>query len=613
MSRIKSFLESNKWLLLILMLGSFLRLFHLGYQSIWLDEIFTMFVSDPSLSFDQFNYEMILREGFPYLYFYILHFFYAIFGYTEVAARLVSALGGIASIYAIYLLGRELINKNVGLFAALILALSEYNIYISQDARPYSLYVFATILCFWRLSVFIKNISLRNALYYGLSAGLLINLNFFGFINILSHVFILVFFISIFPRDQKWPLFKFSAIAGVLALLLFLPNYKILEKLLNFKSFWVPPPTSDAFSILYHEFLGNSELTTFIFSTLIIYYFLELFRRENAINIHAIGKDKFQYSFVFFAGWGLIFTMFLWIKSYLDISLFLPRYFTSLTPVLFLIIACGIYFIKNRLVQLCVLGCIILFMLINLFIVKDYYYKISKTQYREITKELLTKNHDNDKVVSSWGYLFNYFLKADTKRNTIEKSLDLYVQEMMSEKIDNSSFWYIDGNGRPYNLTPEMEAYLNENFDLIESLEYYDTWAKHYKSKSAPSGISFLTLPDFQPSFFDGSGAMMFVQNMKITYPPINLALGQYEIVVHGKSLPEQPLNGENAHFKIYIDNVELGNFYLSNEVDNGGSTVKFYNPKDRIITFQIEYDNDEVVGEIDRNALIHSIQIKKN
>ncbi len=612
MNRLKHFLIQNKWLLPILMLATFLRCYHIGFQSLWLDEIFTLNISNPALTFDEFNYEMILREGFPYLYFYILDFFYTIFGYSPETARIVSAIGGVLGVYAVYLFTKEVFTKNAGLIAAFLIAINEYNIQISQDARPYSLYLMATVFSFYRLTVFLKAPTLKNAIWYGLFAGLTINFNFFGFINILSQVIIILFFFLLSTKEQKLTLFKYALFAGLIALMTFVPNYKIFLKLLEFKSFWVPAPAPDSLTLLFKQFLGNFEVTLFIFTPIYLHYLFTVFRQKDLLSLAFIKTNKIQFSFVLLFGWAIIFIMFLMIKSYTDISLILARYFTSITPIFAIVLAIGIYLIRNKLVRYAILSTIGIFTLLNLFIVNEYYSKISKTQFREISADIISKNVQNEKVVSSWGWLFNYYLKPTTNKNTIESPLDVYVQDMITEKVDNLSFWYIDANARPYNLNPELEAYLNANFIVDQNIEYYDTWAKHYKSKNAVKGISFLTLNNFKPSLFDGSGAMIFVENMASTYPTFNLPKGEYQIIVKGISLPEKPLNGVNAHFKVIIDDQEVGSFFLSNEAKNDGSFVTFENPTDKNINLQLVYDNDEVVNTIDRNAIINSIQIKK-
>lgn len=612
MNRIKIFLSQHKWILSILVLGSFLRLYHLEYQSLWLDEIFSMNVSDPRLTFAEFNFEMLLREGFPYLYFFILKFFYLLFGYTVFAARFVSALAGIGGVFGIYILGKSVYSKNAGLLAAFLMAINEYSIFISQDARPYSLYVMATIFSYYGLSEFLKNPTLKNTLIYGMLSALLLNVNFFAFINMLSQACIILFFLVLAPRKDRRELFKYSVVAGVIAILCFLPNYKMLIKCLNFTSFWVNLPGPDSVTLLFREFLGNSEMTMFIFMPVFFYFVICLFRNNEPLSWQNMITSRLQFTTTLLFGWIFVFVAFLVLKSYLGISLMLTRYFTSITPVIYLVLAIGISMIRNKLARGIVVVAIGVFTVINLFAVKDYYNKVTKTQFREITADLLSKNKNNDKVVSSWGYLFNYYLKDKTGKNTIETPLDVYVNDMKNERVDNLSFWYIDANARPYQLSPDLEAYLNDNFVIDHQLEYYDTWAKHYKSKNANADVSFLILNNFKPSLFDGSGAMIFVENMTSKYPPIMLKKGVYDIVVKGVSLPDPPINSENAHFKIIINGTEAGSFNLSEKQDNPGAIVHYTNDIDQLVKLEVQYDNDAFVNNQDRNAILRSIQIKK-
>ena len=130
MDKIINTVKENGYLILILLVAAFLRLYRLDFQSLWVDEIFTLNMSDPSIPSAQFFFEMELREGFPYLYFYLLKGFYFFLGYSEWTARFFSALAGIASVYAIYLLGKELFYKNIGLIAATLFCVNEYNIFI---------------------------------------------------------------------------------------------------------------------------------------------------------------------------------------------------------------------------------------------------------------------------------------------------------------------------------------------------------------------------------------------------------------------------------------------------------------------------------------------------
>ena len=123
-----------------MILAALLRVYHVDFQSMWLDELYTMAVTNPDLTWSQFHKEIVSRESFPFLYFIIVKGFYVAFGYSSLVARMVSVLAGILGVYAVYLLGKKIHTKQVGLFASLFVAVSNYHIYISQDARAYSLY-----------------------------------------------------------------------------------------------------------------------------------------------------------------------------------------------------------------------------------------------------------------------------------------------------------------------------------------------------------------------------------------------------------------------------------------------------------------------------------------
>ncbi|MGV8993411.1 MAG: glycosyltransferase family 39 protein [Flavobacterium sp.] len=608
--KVVEYIKNNVWLIGIILLATILRLYNIGFQSLWVDEIFTLNISNPDLTFEQFSFNLMLRDGFPYLYYFILHFFYMLFGYSPETARLVSAIGGIAAVYGVYLLGKELFAKNAGLIAAFLLAINEYNIYISQDARPYTLYIMAVVFSFYKFAIFIKNPNLKTAIWYGVFTGLVLNLNFFGFINVFSQVVIVLSFMIMAPKIERIRLFKFSVLSGIIAILLFLPNFKKLLTLFAMDSFWVAPPKGDSLTILFREFLGNSEITLFIFTPIFIYYLITLFRQKDVLNYDFIVTNKFQFSFFILFGWGAIFIIFLLLKSYTDISLMLARYFTSITPIFSLVFGIGLYLIRNKAIRYILIGTLGLFTMINLLVVKQHYTRVVKSQFREISAEIVDKNTNNDIIVSSWGWLFNYYLLESTGRNTIESPLDVYVNNMKSGKLGKNSFWYVDANARNYLLPLELENYLNEHFILQETIEKYDTWAKHYISKDGDS--PFLNMNLFEGAQFDGSGSMIFTNNGTYTYPRMNLAKGDYSIVMQGVSLPAKPINNENAHFKFFINGVVVGEGYLGNETDNKGINVNYKSEANQMIIFKIEYDNDVNVNGADRNAIISSVQIAK-
>jgi mannosyltransferase len=143
-----SSIKNNSWIILIFLVGLFLRIYGLGAESIWYDEAVSVTVAKLDL-FAQINWSFLQNDNNPPLYYAILHYWVWIFGDSEFAARVPSALFGSFSIIAIYSVGRFLFNKNVGSFAALILATSVFHIKYSQEARAYSLLAFLTLVSYY--------------------------------------------------------------------------------------------------------------------------------------------------------------------------------------------------------------------------------------------------------------------------------------------------------------------------------------------------------------------------------------------------------------------------------------------------------------------------------
>lgn len=100
------------------------------------------------------------------LYIYTTIPFVKMFGLSELAVRLPSALAGIASVAALYYLARMLFaSETIGLLSALSLALMPWHIHISRVESEAIVAVFFTIagsLCFLRA---LKHTSLRSLIY----------------------------------------------------------------------------------------------------------------------------------------------------------------------------------------------------------------------------------------------------------------------------------------------------------------------------------------------------------------------------------------------------------------------------------------------------------------
>lgn len=124
----------------ILITGFTLRIANLlSDKSCWGDEFFSMYVANKPMA------EVIsgaIQDVHPPLYYMALHFF----SYNELTMRAFSLLSGVGLIWAIYLLGKEIFNRNVGFVAAGLVAVSPYFLQSSNEIRSYSFLAFLVTL-----------------------------------------------------------------------------------------------------------------------------------------------------------------------------------------------------------------------------------------------------------------------------------------------------------------------------------------------------------------------------------------------------------------------------------------------------------------------------------
>ncbi len=138
----------KSWVLLalgaIMLLGGALRFYGLAIQSLWSDELASWYFSRADGVGQVVS--NVREDIHPPGYFVILHFAQRVFGDSEWALRLPSAVAGWLCIPAIYLLGRRIYSEREGLIAALLVAVSWAGIYFSQETRSYSILILLSIV-----------------------------------------------------------------------------------------------------------------------------------------------------------------------------------------------------------------------------------------------------------------------------------------------------------------------------------------------------------------------------------------------------------------------------------------------------------------------------------
>lgn len=474
-------LKSNYILFVILIIGLILRFYNLDYQSIWLDEIHTMNESNPYTKFSELYDSIMAGEQMPPLYFYILYFIFKVFGYTTFIARLFSAILGVLSIYGIYLLGRELINKKIGLISALILTINPFHLYFSQEIRPYILLFLFSIFSFFHLIKYIKQTHLKNSVYYGVFTGLMLISHFFGLFILLSQLFILLFFLIINEEEKRVHFFKLSFLAGIIIIIIFLPALKIFIKITEIKDFWIPAPTADAYTLIFKEFFGNSEMVLTLLGVFGLLYFFKLVKaKQTRIKYSEIIDNKVVFSFIIFLPWISIVLLVPLIRSYLSVPMIISRYFIVVLPAIILIISIGILQFKNKIILSGFVLLLFVFSLTDIFIVKKYYTEPNKAQFRDVSNFIKDNSTREEKVYTTLSWYFQYFIK---NQKLIDKPINQLFDEIKSDTSKLYPFWYTNAHGNKFELSDENEQFIDKNFVIDKSYEGFDAWAKRFIPK----------------------------------------------------------------------------------------------------------------------------------
>jgi len=134
-------------ILVILVLAVLFRFIYIGTESLWLDEAVNVLLCEEGWGSIR---EFCVDDGaHPPLYFILLHLWTLLFGQSEVAVRLPSALMGIIAVFLTCKVGYELYSRRVGLIAGFLLAISSFPVCYSQEVAPYSLLLMLTLLSFF--------------------------------------------------------------------------------------------------------------------------------------------------------------------------------------------------------------------------------------------------------------------------------------------------------------------------------------------------------------------------------------------------------------------------------------------------------------------------------
>lgn len=143
-------LSTGLWLLAITLAGVFFRVSSINTRSLWLDE--TTAIRQASWSIPEMLAWMA-NNVHPPLFHTLLHYWIRVVGRSEVEVRAFALVWGVVAIPLVFWAAKTMYDRRVGLISAVLLALSPFYIWYSQEARMYTMMlVFAliTLTSLWK-------------------------------------------------------------------------------------------------------------------------------------------------------------------------------------------------------------------------------------------------------------------------------------------------------------------------------------------------------------------------------------------------------------------------------------------------------------------------------
>ena len=155
------------------------------------------------------------------------------FGNSEVVLRFVPALLGVLTIPLIYLVGKECMDRNVGIIAAAAFTFSPFLIFYSQEARAYSMMLFFVTFSMVFYFRALKSNNIHNWALFGLLSALAFWSHFYALV-IIGALFLYALY-ELYPKIKSStsaakPLGTACVILGLICLPLILITIQLFAK-----------------------------------------------------------------------------------------------------------------------------------------------------------------------------------------------------------------------------------------------------------------------------------------------------------------------------------------------------------------------------------------------
>lgn len=443
----------------ILGLAIILRFYNLGTESYWIDEMSTVVEGQESLP-------QLLSSGRldqPPAYYLLFHFWIKVLGTEEVSTRAFSVIAGLIAIFLLFLIGSKLFGKDVGLISAFLMAISEYQIYYSQQARFYSYFELTVLLSFL---FFILALEKKQFIYfflYALANALMMYAHTHGtFIIIAQSIYLIIYW-----RKYRHVFLPWLTTQFIFVILVSPYFYPLIfgaggvESAVDKNIGGIPlPSTSDPIRSIYRFMfsargerswammaLNYSIAAIFLLVSMWVYSIKNTNINSLLISLSNTWSETKQFlvlhasKVIFLICWLGLPIILPFILSFLLTPIYLDRYVISASPAFYLILAIVMVNIRKIIPTWAMICALIIMIFPSLFY---YYSRDVHEQWQQVANYVQENSMGNDVIVFApnqgigieektfnWYYhgnLDSYGLKSDlVDSNLVSKNIKQFI------------------------------------------------------------------------------------------------------------------------------------------------------------------------------------------
>ena len=494
--------KSNKeiiiFLLLILLIGSFIRFYSLGSESFWLDEGATALeiknYGIKQILIHTLVYGKILPEYYPQydyslpVYYIFIKLWANIFGTNEMSFRSFSALLGSMSLLLIFYLAKHLFDEKIAIMSTFLASINPTLIWFSQEARQYSFLLFLSLISL----LFLLKVLNENKVKY-LVGFLAVN---FLIIYSQNTWMLFIFFEGAYALYRiyldyirKKAVNKKIILAFLLLFIFYIPiiNIAIFSDTNTIDLYGRPQLTQIAkFGVQLTGWLYPSEglrqkiydfnpSLTFYESALITSFFINLFVigiffLVGLVKSYGLRKE----SSIFLASLFFVPSLLSLLISYVHpaiTNIFMLKQVIYIIPAYLIIASVGIMKSKHKLLVATII------FITGIISLHAYYANLDKQQFRDAA-DFLKSSSNNDPIfinIDTAQVAFQFYYGESDNVVGVKD-----LEELQAFLRDTGSFWMLFTFTKYSDPEGSIRKFLDQNYIITEKKKFYDIELFHY-------------------------------------------------------------------------------------------------------------------------------------